>query len=201
MPELVALDLPAGQGFVDALRRAWDDGNAVLPLDPRLARPAVDGCSTPSGRGRGRGDGDHRRTRAAYPTEPDDALVVATSGTTGEPEGSRADPRRRPASAARHLGPPGGRTRPRPVAGLPAAGPYRRALGRDAVAGHGHPLHGARAVRRRRGGAAGPARGHPGLAGGHGPRRTDVGGLPGRAPGWGRPARRCWRPTWSPPTG
>ena len=41
MPELVALDLPAGQGFVDALRTAWEAGDAVLPLDPRLPRPAT----------------------------------------------------------------------------------------------------------------------------------------------------------------
>ncbi len=40
MPELVALDLPAGPGFVDALRAAWDAGDAVLPIDPRLPGPA-----------------------------------------------------------------------------------------------------------------------------------------------------------------
>ncbi len=87
MPELVALDLPAGQDFVDALRAAWDDGDAVLPLDPRLAEPAtrrllralrptvvVDGSGT------------HRRT-GGLPSHPGDALVVATSGTTGDPKG------------------------------------------------------------------------------------------------------------------
>ena len=41
MPELRALDLPAGAGFVDALRAAWDDGDAVLPVDGRL--PATGG--------------------------------------------------------------------------------------------------------------------------------------------------------------
>jgi o-succinylbenzoate---CoA ligase len=87
MPELVALDLPAGQGFVDALRTAWDAGDAVLPLDPRLPRPAtrtVVEAMRPSvvvdttGAQR-RGDG--------VPVEPGDALVVATSGTTGAPKG------------------------------------------------------------------------------------------------------------------
>ena len=44
MPDLVALDrsLLLGAGFVDALQAAWDAGHAVLPLDPRLPRPAVD---------------------------------------------------------------------------------------------------------------------------------------------------------------
>ena len=37
MPELVALAVPGGPRFVDELRRAWDDGDAVFPLDLRLA--------------------------------------------------------------------------------------------------------------------------------------------------------------------
>ncbi len=36
VPELVALDLPGGMGFVDALRAIWDTGDAAAPLDPRL---------------------------------------------------------------------------------------------------------------------------------------------------------------------
>ncbi len=36
VPELVALDLPGGIGFVDALRAIWDTGDAAAPLDPRL---------------------------------------------------------------------------------------------------------------------------------------------------------------------
>ncbi len=87
MGELVALELPAGPGFVDALRTAWDAGDAVLPVDPRLPPPAVERLLdalrpsrvvTP--------DGSHARP-GGLPTEPDDALVVATSGTTGEPKG------------------------------------------------------------------------------------------------------------------
>jgi O-succinylbenzoic acid--CoA ligase len=87
MPELRALDLPPGPGFVHALEAAWENGDAVLPIDGRLPgeaatalvdslRPAVvvDG------------EGHHRRV-GGRPTEPGDALVVATSGTTGQPKG------------------------------------------------------------------------------------------------------------------
>jgi o-succinylbenzoate---CoA ligase len=58
--------------FVDRLRRSWDAGDAVLPLDPRLPPPARD-----------------RILGAARPDEPvadGDALVVATSGTSGDPK-------------------------------------------------------------------------------------------------------------------
>lgn len=80
--------MPGGESFAAALRACWDDGDAVLALDPRLARPAaeallramapacvLDGCS----------DGTVRE--AAVPVEEGDCLVVATSGTTGEPKG------------------------------------------------------------------------------------------------------------------
>jgi O-succinylbenzoic acid--CoA ligase len=87
MPELVALDLPAGQAFVDALVAAWDQGNAVLPLDPRLPNPATDRILDAL-----RPtvvideDGAHPRS-AGMPAEAGDALVIATSGTTGNPKG------------------------------------------------------------------------------------------------------------------
>lgn len=88
MPDLVAVDLPAGQAFVDALRRIWDAGDAVLPVDPRLPRPAVDQLldglrpSTVVDK-----DGPHPRP-GGLPVSDGDALVVATSGTTGEPKGA-----------------------------------------------------------------------------------------------------------------
>ncbi len=86
MSHLVAIDLPGGPGFVEALRREWDAGNAVLPIDRRLplqARAAMltalqpdrlldeHGTTTLDGRG----------------VEAGDALVVATSGSTGAPKG------------------------------------------------------------------------------------------------------------------
>ena len=87
MPRLVALDLAAGPGFVDALRRAWDAGDAVLPVDPRLPGPAVAAlleAMRPAAVVDG--NGTHRR-RGGEPAESGDALVVATSGTTGAPKG------------------------------------------------------------------------------------------------------------------
>jgi O-succinylbenzoic acid--CoA ligase len=71
---LAPVDATPGWTFVDALRRAWDAGDAVLPVDPRLPAAAA------------------RRLVEAMrpddPVEPGDALVVVTSGTTGEPKGA-----------------------------------------------------------------------------------------------------------------
>jgi O-succinylbenzoic acid--CoA ligase len=70
---LVPIDLPPGPDFVDRLRRAWDGGDAVLPVDPRLPRTAAERLLG--------------AMRLDEPVENGDALVVATSGTTGEPKG------------------------------------------------------------------------------------------------------------------
>ena len=85
MPQLVAIDLPGGPAFVDALRRIWDNGDAVFPLDRRLppaARQAVLATVRPGQlmdeRGLHNLDGER--------VEAGDALVVATSGTTGVPK-------------------------------------------------------------------------------------------------------------------
>ncbi len=87
MPELVALDLPGGRGFVEALEAAWEAGDAVLPIDPRLPLPAVtrlvDELRPTIVVDAG---GRHPRPNGR-PTEPGDALVVATSGTTGRAKG------------------------------------------------------------------------------------------------------------------
>jgi O-succinylbenzoic acid--CoA ligase len=85
--ELVMLDLPAGAGFVNALQRVWNTGDAVFPLDQRLPKAEADRVIAvakptavigPDGGRRALGDGE--------PVEKGDAVVVATSGTTGHPK-------------------------------------------------------------------------------------------------------------------
>jgi O-succinylbenzoic acid--CoA ligase len=87
--ELVALLLPGGDRFVDAVRGAWDRGDAVLPLDPtaptaHLAQVLTSLAPTKLVEA----DGEARTLPGGRPVEPGDALVVATSGTTGAPKGA-----------------------------------------------------------------------------------------------------------------
>jgi O-succinylbenzoic acid--CoA ligase len=70
---LVTIALPPGDDFIAALDEAWARGDAVLPLDPRAPAAVAD-----------------RLVEALRPGEPvadDVALVIATSGSTGEPKG------------------------------------------------------------------------------------------------------------------
>jgi O-succinylbenzoic acid--CoA ligase len=97
---LLALDLPPGEAFAGALRRAWSDGDAVLPLDPRApvaAKRAVLAAMRPHVVIDASGD-------TAYddpaPLADDVALVIATSGSTGEPKGAQLSRAALEASAA-----------------------------------------------------------------------------------------------------
>ncbi len=72
MRRLIAVEARGTDEFVTRLRRAWDDGDAVLPVDPRLPAPARLAL--------------RRAARVDEPVEDGDALVVATSGTTGDPK-------------------------------------------------------------------------------------------------------------------
>ncbi len=83
----MVLDLPAGPGFVEAVVRAWEDGDAVFPLDPRLPDPAARAVVQAMAPSLLRdAHGDHMLS-GARPVEPGDAVVVATSGTSGQPKG------------------------------------------------------------------------------------------------------------------
>jgi O-succinylbenzoic acid--CoA ligase len=71
MRRLLPVEAEPGPGFVAAVQRAWNAGDAVLPLDPRLPAPARQAVLAAA--------------RTDEPVEDGDAVVVSTSGTTGEP--------------------------------------------------------------------------------------------------------------------
>jgi o-succinylbenzoate---CoA ligase len=88
MNELVALDLPGGDEFLALMLDTWDHGDAVLPIDQRLppaAKRELLDSVRPSKLARRRGE-----TTAldnGVPVCSGDAVVIATSGTTGKPKG------------------------------------------------------------------------------------------------------------------
>ena len=88
MARLIALDMPASKTFVDLVQRAWSNGDAVLPIDQRLPLTSkkmlldtmapseiIDASFTASPLPNGR------------PMQDGDALVIASSGSTGAPKG------------------------------------------------------------------------------------------------------------------
>lgn len=88
MPELVAINAVGTQGFVDAVLRVWEAGDAVLPIDPRLSPTARQRLLAQMGAAVELAtDGSRRRLDTLRPCETGDALVVATSGTTADPKG------------------------------------------------------------------------------------------------------------------
>lgn len=87
--ELIALLLPGGDDLVAAVQRAWDAGDAVLPLDPDAPRAHLDQVMQAlSPTAVVEPGGGMRRLAGGRPVEAGDALVIATSGTTGAPKGA-----------------------------------------------------------------------------------------------------------------
>lgn len=87
MRRVVGVALPPGTDFIDAVRRIWDEGDTVFPIDLRLpdsevrkvieaVRPThvFDGSDTVA-------------VDRGVPSEDGDAVVIATSGTTGYSKG------------------------------------------------------------------------------------------------------------------
>jgi o-succinylbenzoate---CoA ligase len=88
MNNLIAVELAPSSRFVDVIQEVWADGDAFAPIDPRLPapdralvlealRPATNIDS----------NGDRIMVPDSRPVETGDALVIATSGTTGFPKG------------------------------------------------------------------------------------------------------------------
>jgi o-succinylbenzoate---CoA ligase len=73
MPRLVEIDQPGGPQFVTELLRIWDAGDAAFPVDQRLPVPSRHALM--------------ERMRVGEEVQPGDALVVATSGSGGQPKG------------------------------------------------------------------------------------------------------------------
>ena len=71
-PRLVAIDRPGGIGFVEELQRIWDAGDAAFPVDQRVPPDAKAALCAAAGVGE--------------VVERGDALVVATSGSSGAPK-------------------------------------------------------------------------------------------------------------------
>lgn len=86
MARVIAIEAVAGEWFTGALQAVWENGDAAFPLDPRLPEPArrrlmeiVEPVEVWTS--------DGRTTHPGRDTEDGDALVMATSGTAGDPKG------------------------------------------------------------------------------------------------------------------
>ncbi len=93
MPELVAIDGPAGPRFVDLIAETWSAGDAFAPIDPRLPpgpRQAVLDAIQPTVLVRFSHEDDRPERQpwtGGRPVADGDALVISTSGTSGRAKG------------------------------------------------------------------------------------------------------------------
>ncbi len=88
MAEVVLLAMEPGPRWVEALQKVWDAGDAVAPVDaaaPAPHRELIARALAPTAVVED--DGERRSLAGGRPAEPGDALVMATSGTSGDPKG------------------------------------------------------------------------------------------------------------------
>ncbi len=87
MGRLLALALPGGPRYTAAIERAWAAGDAIAPLDNRLPESEQRRVMAVLKPGAVlEADGEIRTLDGGMPTEEGDAVVIATSGTSGRPK-------------------------------------------------------------------------------------------------------------------
>ena len=86
MPKLTALNLPGSPDFVHALQSVWERGDAVFPLDRRLPMAAQRSMLQGFGVATVISEDGETALNDGEPVEPGDALVIATSGSSGPPK-------------------------------------------------------------------------------------------------------------------
>ena len=86
MPKLTALNLPGSPDFVQALQSVWERGDAVFPLDRRLPMAAQRSMLQGFGVATVISEDGETALSDGEPIEPGDALVIATSGSSGPPK-------------------------------------------------------------------------------------------------------------------
>ena len=86
MPKLTALNLPGSPDFVHALQSVWERGDAVFPLDRRLPVAAQRSMLQRFGVATIISEDGETALSNGEPVESGDALVIATSGSSGPPK-------------------------------------------------------------------------------------------------------------------
>ena len=87
MLRLVAIKLKDPEAAAAAVSQAWSAGDAVLPLDPRAPAPVIAAQIARFGPDLLVSEAGEWPLPAPLSTWPDTAVVLLTSGTTGEPKG------------------------------------------------------------------------------------------------------------------